>query len=322
MLKRSLLALLLLAAGPAFAADDAQPATTEGEKIFMDYDEASLDAAYNQLKWADNINEVYTRLGAVNEQVLAELGEQQNERYGDSDIETLDWYRSDNPNAPVHIHIHGGGWRFGEAKNNAFMAAPSVRAGAHVVIPNYVKVTDSNGDLIPQAEQLRAAVAWVYNNAERMSANPERIMLSGHSSGAHMAAVVLTTDWQRFSVPGDVIKQALLISGMYDLHPVSLSARNEYVAFTEAGVEALSPQRHIDKVNAELVVAVGGKESPEFIRQSKSFTEALRESGKDVRFIYAENLNHFEIVEDLGNANGQVGAAALELMGTAAEQEQ
>ena len=288
----------------------------------MDYDEASLDAAYNQLKWADNIEEVYARLDAVNEDVLAELGEPLNERYGDSDIETLDWYRSDTADAPIHIHIHGGGWRFGEARNNAFMAAPSVRAGAHVVVPNYVKVTDSNGDLVPQAEQLRASVAWVYNNAERMGANKDRILLSGHSSGGHMAAVVLTTDWSRFSVPDDVVKQALLISGMYDLYPVSLSARNEYVAFTDANVDALSPQRHIDKINAGLVVAVGGKESPEFIRQSQSFVEALRDKGKDARLIYAESLNHFEIVENLGEVDGQIGAAALEQLDLTHDTEQ
>ena len=287
----------------------------QGQKIFMDYDEAALDAAYDQSNWADNIDEVYDRLEVVNQRVMVELGEPQRESYGASKIETLDWYRSGNAAAPIHIHFHGGAWGWGEAKQNAFMAAPSLRAGAHVVIPNYIKVIDSNGDLMPQAEQLRAAVAWVYKNAERMGADPECILLSGHSSGAHMAAVVLTTDWSRFSVPDDVVKQALLISGMYDLLPVSLSSRNEYVAFTEENVLALSPQRHIDRINAELVVAVGGRESPEFQRQSQSFVDALRDNGKEVRFVKAEALNHFEIIENLGDATGQIGAIAIELLG-------
>jgi arylformamidase len=291
----------------------------EGEKIFLDYDEAALDAAYNQANWADNIGEVYDRLKAVNEQVLAELGEPQREQYGNTPIETLDWYRSDRADAPIHIHIHGGGWRFGEARRNAFVAAPGVRTGAHVVIPNYVKVTDSDGDLMPQAEQLRAAVAWVYRNAERMGADPERILLSGHSSGAHMAAVVMTTDWSRFSIPADVVKQGLLISGMYDLYPVSLSARNEYVTFTAESVAALSPQRHIDRINADLVVAVGGRESPEFQRQSQSFVDACRDSGKNVRFVRAEAYNHFEIIEDLGNTRGEIGVIAVEQLAAEAK---
>ena len=287
----------------------------QDQKIFLDYDEAALDAAYDQANWADNIDEVYDRLEVVNQRVMAELGEPQRERYGASNIETLDWYSSDNAAAPIHIHFHGGAWGWGEARHNAFMASPSVRAGAHVVIPNYVKVIDSNGDLMPQAEQLRTAVAWVYRNAERMGADRERILLSGHSSGAHMAAVVLTTDWSRFSVPDDVVKQALLISGMYDLLPVSLSSRNEYVAFTEEIVMDLSPQRHLDRINAELVVAVGGRESPEFQRQSQSFVDALRDNGKEVRFVKAEALNHFEIIENLGDPTGQIGAIALEQLG-------
>ena len=290
----------------------AMNSAAQGQKIFLDYDEAALDAAYDQRNWADNIKEVYGRLEVANQRVTVELGEPQRESYGTSKIETLDWYRSDNADAPIHIHFHGGAWGWGEARQNAFMAAPSLRAGAHVVIPNYVKVIDSNGDLMPQAEQLRAAVAWVYENAERMGADPECILLSGHSSGAHMAAVVLTTDWSQFSLPDDVVKQALLISGMYDLLPVSLSSRNEYVAFTEENVMALSPQRHIDRINAELVVAVGGRESPEFQRQSQSFVDALRDNGKEVRFVEAEALNHFEIVEDLGDATGQIGAIAIE----------
>lgn len=295
------------------------PSAAQGQKIFLNYDEASLDAAYHQATWADNIDEVYDRLEVVNQQVMAELGDPQRVSYGASKIETLDWYTSDNPAAPIHIHFHGGAWGWGEARQNAFMAAPSVRAGAHVVIPNYVKVIDSNGDLMPQAEQLRAAVAWVYKNAERMGADPERILLSGHSSGAHMAAVVLTTDWSRFSAPDDVVKQALLISGMYDLLPVSLSSRNEYVAFTEEIVMALSPQRHVDRINAELVVAVGGRESPEFQRQSESFVDALRDNGKEVRFVKAEALNHFEIIENLGDATGQIGAIAIDQLGLVPE---
>ena len=294
---------------------NAIPSAAQGQKIFLDYDEAALDAAYDQANWADNIDEVYDRLEVVNQRVMVELGEPQRESYGATKIETLDWYSSDKPAAPIHIHFHGGGWGWGEARQNAFVAAPSVRVGAHVVIPNYVKVIDSNGDLMPQAEQLRAAVAWVYENAERMGADPERILLSGHSSGAHMAAAVLTTDWSRFSVPDDVVKQALLISGMYDLVPVSLSSRNEYVAFTEEIVMTLSPQRHVDRINAELIVAVGGRESPEFQRQSQSFVDALRDNGKEVRFVKAEALNHFEIIESLGDATGQIGAIAINQLG-------
>ena len=72
--------------------------------------------------------------------------------------------------------------------------------------------------------------------------------MSGHSSGGHLAGVALITDWQKdFGVPADVIKGALLCSGMYDLKPVRLSARSSYVKFTDEMEHALSTQRHLAK---------------------------------------------------------------------------
>jgi arylformamidase len=284
------------------------------QKIFLGYDEAGLDAAYSQREWADNIKEVYARLEARNEAVLAELGEPERHTYGSDPKQGLDWYQSGRPGAPIHVYFHGGAWGWGDARSNAFVAEPSVVAGAHVVIPDYVKVTEVGGDLLPLGKQCREAVAWVYRNADKFNADRDRILVSGHSAGGQLAAVVLTTDWSEFDLPTNVVKLGLLVSGMYDLYPVSLSSRNEYVSFTEESIAALSPVRHIDHLSAEVVVAFGTKESPEFQRQSLELVSALRRAGKPARLIEAKGMNHFEILEDIGDANGVVGHAALELM--------
>jgi arylformamidase len=284
------------------------------EKIFLEYDEAELDAAYKQGPWADNIDEVYTRLEARNAAALAELGEPERHTYGSNPTEGLDWYRTDHPDAPIHIYFHGGAWGWGDARSNAFVARPSVIAGAHVVIPDYVKVIEVGGNLLPLGEQCREAVAWVYRNADKFNADRDRILVSGHSAGGHLAGVVLTTDWNEFDLPTNTVKQGLLASGMYDLYPVSLSSRNEYISFTTESIAALSPLRHLDRLSAEVVVAFGTKESPEFQRQSLEFFSALRREGKSARLIEAKGMNHFEILENLGDANGVVGHAALELM--------
>ena len=82
-------------------------------------------------------------------------------------------------------------------------------------------------------DQLRNAVAWTYQNASKFGGNPDSIYLSRHLAGGHLGGVLITTDWSEYNLPNDVIKGAFLSSGMYDLYPVSLSSRNEYVAFTE-----------------------------------------------------------------------------------------
>jgi arylformamidase len=101
---------------------------------------------------------------------------------------------------------------------------------------------------------------------------------------------------------------------MYDLYPVSLSSRNEYVSFTPESIEALSPIRHVDLINAEVVVAVGTQESPEFQRQAREFAASLVSAERHARLLVAEGLNHFEILLALGTPDGIIREALTDLI--------
>ena len=308
----------LLATGMAACSGGAGSGSDDGEPVFLDYTEAELDRAYDQGEWADNIGQVFQRIDRKNQEALTRLGEPERHSYGPTEIEGLDWYRPDRADGPIHVHLYGGAWEEGTSRRSAFVAEPFVDAGAHVVIPDYVKVQDVGRSLLPLADQVRRAVAWVYRNAPSLGADRSRIFLSGHSAGGHLAGVVLITDWEgEFGLPADTIRECLCISGMFDLHPVSLSSRNEYVDFDEETVEALSPVRHLDDLGADVVVAVGTEESPEFLRQSRDFAAAVEDHGREPDAVLAvgEGLNHFEILESLGNPYGFAGRIALERMG-------
>jgi arylformamidase len=101
---------------------------------------------------------------------------------------------------------------------------------------------------------------------------------------------------------------------MYDLKPVRLSARSSYVKFTDEMEEAVSPQRHLDRLNAPLIVSHGTMESPEFQRQARDFAAALRAAGKPVELLVGDDYNHFEIIETLGTPYGLLGRAVLAQM--------
>ena len=166
------------------------------------------------------------------------------------------------------------------------------------------------------ADQVCRAIAWVYDNAAHLGGDPKQLYVGGQSSGGHLAAVALTTDWPRdFGLPADIIKGGMCISGMYDLTPVRLSARSNYVEFDDATVAALSPIRHLDRLHAPLIVAYGTCETPEFQRQNREFAAAVEAAGKPVQLLVGENYNHFELPETLGNPYGLLGRAALDLMG-------
>ena len=132
-------------------------------------------------------------------------------------------------------------------------------------------------------EQVRRALAWVCRNAKSFGGDPGRIYISAHSSGSHLAGVVLTRGWREEGLPPDAFKGAVLLSGMYDLAPVALSGRSCYVKFTDDMVHKLSGQRFLDGLHTPLVLAYGTCETPEFQRQSRDFADAVRAAGKPHR---------------------------------------
>jgi arylformamidase len=242
------------------------------------------------------------------------LGPPERVAYGPTEIEKVDIYRTKRANAPIMIFIHGGAWRGGRPANFALYAEVFVKAGAHFVIVDFNNVIETGGDLFPMVDQCRRAVAWVYRNAASFGGDPAEIYLSGRSSGSHLGGCVVITDWEKQGLPRDILKGAALSSGMYDLKAVRLSKRGNYVKFTDEMEDALSAQRHMDKIHTPLVLAHGTAETPEFQRQTREFAAALAAAGKPVQFIVAKGYNHPEMGETLGNPYGIMGRAALQMM--------
>lgn len=293
------------------------PPHEKGPLVFLDYDQIELDAAYDQAVYQPNILQLNRRWASNSARARARLGEPLRRAYGDSAIERLDIFHTNKDGAPIFVFIHGGAWIRGAAKDYSAIAEMFVGAGAHYVVPDFINVAEADGSLFPMAEQVCRAIAWVWRNAESFGGDPSRLYIGGQSSGAHLAAVALTGDWREYGVPADIVKGGLTTSGMYELAPVRLSARANYVKFTDAMVEALSPIRHLDRLGAPLIVSHGTYETPEFIRQAKEFASAVRNVGKLREMIVAENYSHLDLPETLCNPHGLLGAAVLEMMGLA-----
>ena len=269
-------------------------------KVFLDYDQAALDAAYDQAAYAPNRDQVLARFAHTSELARRRLGSAERLQYGATPIEGFDLYRTTNRDAPVLVYVHGGAWRAGMAKDYAFPAEMVLGAGGHYAALDFNNVLETNGDLLPMAEQVQLGIGWIINN---FSSN---VYVCGTSSGAHLAAVAATS-----SLP---VKGYVLGSGMYDLRGPRLSKRSAYVKFTDAVEEALSPQRHAARIKAPITILYGSLETPEFQRQAKDFADTLTRAGKSAEIIRAEGYNHFELTETLGNPYGPLGRAVLALM--------
>jgi len=250
----------------------------KGPPVFLDYDQGALDAAYDQAAYAPNREQLIKRRIRDSELARHRIGEPERVAYGSAEIEHIP--RPTQTGAGVHLHP----WRrLAERVLEGFRrSGRDVPCRRGALCRSRLRLgADVGGSLIVLADEVRCAVAWVYKNAARFDGDPNRLYIGVQSSGGHLAAVALMTDWQRqFNLPADIIKGGMCISGLYDLTPVRLSARSHYVAFDAATVAALSPLQHLDRLHAPLVVAYGTCETPEFQRQHRELAAAVEASGK------------------------------------------
>jgi arylformamidase len=259
-------------------------------KVFREYDQKALDDQYEQRAWVPHADEIIKRYGIKSDEVRARLGEPRTERHGSTAPEKLDIY---GEGKKAFVFVHGGAWTRQSSRENAFAAEPIVETGAAYVALNFALLPRVT--LAEMVAQVCRGIDWVYQNFCK------EIVLCGHSSGGHLAGCAVT----RLAY----IKSALLVSGIYDLLPVRLSARNEYVRLDERLEYEYSPIRHVERIKCPVTVAWAEKESPEFYRQSKEFSEKL-----GAPTIIGKSLNHFEIIETMADPRSPLGRAALNML--------
>jgi arylformamidase len=297
---------------------------SKGPIVWLDMDQSELDDAYDQLVYAPNRDQLTKRRIINSAAVRARLGEPIRLAYGPAPIEQLDLFRpSSNQTspasgaAPIAVFVHGGAWRAGRASDYSFLAEPFVHAGGNFAVLDFMSVDDAGGSLFPMVEQVRRAIGWVFRNAEQFGGDRNRLFLISHSSGSQLAGCAVTHDWSKEGLPRDLIKAAMLSSGMYDLKPVRLSKRSNYVKFSDAMEHELSAIRHIDRLATPLILSYGTYETPEFQRQTRDFAAAVKAAGKPVELLVGQAYNHFEMLETLANPYGLLGRAVLKQMGLA-----
>ena len=155
------------AEGTAFAGPSPAAGSEKGPLVWLNMDQKELDDAYDQSKYAPNLQQITRRYASNSNAMRARLGEPKRFDYGPTAIERLEVYSTKRANAPIHIHIHGGAWHQRPAAEYAFPAEMLMNAGAHYVVPDFISVDEANGDLMPMVEQVRRAQPLQYPRADK-----------------------------------------------------------------------------------------------------------------------------------------------------------
>ncbi|MFZ6722795.1 alpha/beta fold hydrolase [Undibacterium sp. Ji49W] len=122
--------------------------------------------------------------------------------YDYAPLQKLDFWRATvTKPAPLILFVHGGGWKRGDKTN-----ATGMQKVNHLINEGYA-FASINYRLVPtasveqQAADVSAAVAWVRANTGKLGIDASRIILMGHSAGAHLVSLV-GTDPQYLAAAG------------------------------------------------------------------------------------------------------------------------
>lgn len=285
-------------------------------------DSAWLDAQYNNRALVPAYADHFARWQHDSAVARNAPGVLQDVAYGHGPGETLDLFlpkrRASAGLAPVMVFIHGGYWRSLDKADHSFVAPPFVAQGSVVVVPNYALCPAVT---IPDiAMQMVRALAWTWHHIATHGGDPDRITVVGHSAGGHLAAMLLGARWQDYDadLPASVVRNALAISGLYDLEPLRHTPfLQDSLRLTPADVAKASPVLWpapvAERGRGALVCVAGGDESEEFRRQNALLQAAWGPQAVPV----CENLpglNHFSVLEALVNRRHKLYRLAQTLL--------
>ncbi len=263
--------------------------------LYRGFTQAELDQEYSPRSMiGGDLTPYLNSYAALSAQYRAQMDVIGNVSYGDSTAQVLDFFPAKGAGAPLHVFIHGGYWQALSQLESAMMAPALVEAEYSFATLNYTLAPDARiGDMI---DECRNALLWLAANAPDLGFDPSRVTLSGHSAGAQLASMVMATSADALARAGLRVRDVILISGVYDLEPISLTPVNEPLQLTPVEVHDLSPIRHLPAPGPRYRVTVGERDTPEFIRQSRDYAELLRKAGHSVSFDLQNGVQHFDII--------------------------
>ena len=281
-------------------------------------DRVALDAQYNLRAAVPEHPQYLARWARDSAAVRERLACRPDLRYGRSEAERLNFFPAPGNRAPLLAFVHGGYWQALDARDFDYLAPAYADYGIAYASLNYGLAPSVELDRI--VTHCRAALAWLWRQADRFGLDRDRFYLAGHSAGGHLAVMMMLTDWPAFDpeLPADLVKGGCAVSGVFDLEPVRHTYLNDVLGLDTAAAGRLSPIRLLDDRAdpGPLILAVGDAETEAFRRQQADFAAAWRGRGFGCQIVALPDRHHFSAVDALGEPGHPLAAAVRAMPAT------
>ena len=197
---------------------------------------------------------------------------------------------------PLLIYIHGGYWQLGSKDDWSFLAPGWMRNGIAFATLGYrlapaVTLEDVAGDI-------RAGLDYLAENAQSLQLDVSRVVVTGVSAGAHLAAMAVTAEDLATSQLSPVA--AVLLSGVYDPRPLEGTTPGAALKdLKSSDLSRISPLGRPPPAHCRCLIAWGADETAVFHNQSWTLTAHWANWGVTATAMTLQNTNHFTVVDNL-----------------------
>jgi arylformamidase len=212
-------------------------------------------------------------------------------------------------NAPIHMFIHGGYWRGQVKEDYVFVADAVTAAGAIAGIVEYTLMPGAR--MAQLVAEVRSAAAWLADHAEEFGGNGAMLSASGHSAGAHLCSFLGSRSPHETAFPATKVKSLLMLSGIYDLRPITSSYLQPTLQLTPEEVAHWMPFEAVPSAGTHYEIVVGHKETQPFHLQAQDYAYVLERHGASAERMTIPGLDHMSLVRELGRP-GTATSALLE----------
>ena len=257
-------------------------------------DQQTLDDSYNNSKAVPESSEVFKQWIEKSQAFRASHSQFLDIPYGTLPREKLDYF-SAGPNTPVVIFIHGGFWQMRAKDDFAFLAQTYLKEGISVVMVGYPLAPDASMDQIVASS--RKAVSYIGQHIAAWGGNPDHVVLSGWSSGGHLAIASM----------GEMkLKAVVPVSGIYELEPLVGTYLNKKLQMDLTMAKRNSPMLDLPHGKTPIYLFVGGSELIEMRRQSFDLDNRLKAIQYPVTLQEIAGKNHYTMLEQFGFEQGAI----------------